>query len=266
MEPTEWSDGEKQKVFNKSNCGTNPQKEEGMKKSIFLAIVVAAGIFLAATVPVAADNLSPIQYQVMGDKKRADAVAAYMTRHGYSAVAVVEPGVFGQLNGKKWPGVRVARFGAGEGEGVFIPVSDSALKKGLCSDQQELITALPKNWPPSGSEVPLVRPVQPTTKVIPDPCSCGDLPWPAKGIWADFPIGAYGVEIQDRPNEFFKKIKWVVREGDTIRTICCLKNSRIPGMDEMETAWGQGRRLSLWKDFGGCDGGRHCTTQILIFY
>lgn len=219
-----------------------------MKKFIFLAIFSFC-FFSVATVQ-SQDNFLSIQYQVLGDKKRVDAVVSYMTRHGYSATPIVEPGVFGQLNGKKWPGVRVARLGAGVGEGIFVPVSDNALAKGLCSDQKELLTNLPKNNQPA----PAVN-----------PCGCGDRPWPAKGIWADFPAGAHGIEIQNKPAEYVKKIKFVVREGDIMNPICCFKKSVIPSFDEMEATWGGGSRLSLWKDFEGCDGGSHCTNQILIF-
>ena len=237
-----------------------------------MAIAFTTSFFMVGTVQ-SQDNLSPIQYQVLGDKKRADAVASYMTRKGYAVTPVVEPGVYGQLHGKKWPGVRWARLGADKKEGVFIPVSDNALSNGLCSDQQDLLDGMmkyerPGKGPEVSASIPVPEPPQDpclpaSTATIPEGCACGDFPWPATGIWADFP--ANGVEIQNKPLEHVYKIKWVVRDGNTIRAICCFKSSKLPDFREMEMAWGNGRRLTLWKDFGGCDGGQNCTLQILLF-
>ena len=89
-------------------------------------------------------------YIVNGTQKRVDAVTNYMVMKGHTITKQYsDQEVMGSLNGKPWTGVQVVRIGAPANEGIWIPISDTALKGGLCADQKAQIDRIPLNLTPA---------------------------------------------------------------------------------------------------------------------
>ncbi len=88
-------------------------------------------------------------YIVNGVQKRVDAVTDYMVTKGHTIAKQYGQEVMGSLNGKPWTGVQVVRVGAPANEGIWIPVSDVALRGGLCADQKAQIDRIPLNITPA---------------------------------------------------------------------------------------------------------------------
>jgi hypothetical protein len=103
-------------------------------------------MFLAVFVVWAAPCWAEVR--VEGGKARVDAVAAYLSAHLIQVKTAYGQEVTGKFKGKPWPGVLVTSDLKDPDGGIFVPVSDAALKKGLCSDQKELLTGFLKPVPP----------------------------------------------------------------------------------------------------------------------
>ncbi len=78
---------------------------------------------------------------VYGKLERVAAVVVYLEGQGAQDVyAHPTSEVMGTYKGKPWPGVNVATVESSDGsQGIFVPVSNSVLKEGLCDDQKTLL-------------------------------------------------------------------------------------------------------------------------------
>lgn len=86
--------------------------------------------------------LSANYLEVHGTSYRVRLVELFLATKKISPKVIrTEYEVMGELNGKPWPGVRVSTSEKKD-EGIFVPISDKALKNGLCDDQKRVIETL----------------------------------------------------------------------------------------------------------------------------
>jgi hypothetical protein len=85
-------------------------------------------------------NLVLADAYVYGTSKRTGAAAKYLTNCGTKVHVIQTNDILGSYQGKSWPGIRVSSVPDPTGhEGIWVPVSDHAVSKGLCSDQKNLL-------------------------------------------------------------------------------------------------------------------------------
>lgn len=100
-----------------------------------------AGLVVAMVALIVFSDISKAAIHVYGKPDRVTAVTAYLKLQGAQDV-LAHPGaeIMGSFKGKPWPGVNVSTTATNDGgQGIFIPVSNNALKEGLCSDQEALL-------------------------------------------------------------------------------------------------------------------------------
>ena len=102
-------------------------------------VITGVASSMATPMTTATTTPAPITYVVSGAAQRIGPVASYLQDRGCRVISRPGVEVMGSLNGKPWPGVEVS---SETGSNIFIPVSDSAVKKGLCSDQKSLLDSL----------------------------------------------------------------------------------------------------------------------------
>lgn len=210
------------------------------------------------TVPTVVEKV--ITYEVLGVKSRAEKVGIYLHQNGFSAVVKsTEKEMMGQHDGKPWPGVNVVRKGAAKGEGVWVPVSDAALKKGLCSDQQSFLDNLPR-WEEKVVQKQVLQqsaPV-PVAAVAPTGGSCQDQPFERRGFWAGVPLGGTYAEVKLKPVGY--KIT-MTQVGDFVCSPKdCYLSHQPPDAGELSGRWGG--NWALVRQWPAGDGGQHATIQL----
>lgn len=123
---------------------------------MFIVFVVLAMVFCAVSFAQAtAVNL-------YGSKAQVDLFAADLQKYGVEVNKIYGEPAMGKYNGKDWPGVRYKIDGDKEGNDAWIPVSKSAVKKGLLCDLQ-------KDQAMRIAEVLKKRTAEPTIAVTPIP-------------------------------------------------------------------------------------------------
>lgn len=92
---------------------------------------------------------------VSGADARVTVVKQYLVAHGADVEVVRSTGeVMGVLNGRPWPGVTVSTSSIADGsQGIFVPVSNDAVRTGLCEDQKRLLRAVMPTAPQKSSVV-----------------------------------------------------------------------------------------------------------------
>lgn len=85
----------------------------------------------------------PIEYILIGEPKRTRVVAEYLSKRGCTVIEIR-----GRADGwheeQRWPGVKIKpKESSREDEEGWVPVSDKAVREGLCDIQTKTLDALP---------------------------------------------------------------------------------------------------------------------------
>ena len=104
-----------------------------MRKLMAVLVVLVSCAFITSSAIAAV--------HVYGKLSRAAAVVVYLEGQGvHDVYAHSTSEVMGTFKGKPWPGVNVATVESADGsQGIFVPVSNSVLKEGLCEDQKTFL-------------------------------------------------------------------------------------------------------------------------------
>lgn len=245
-----------------------------MKKGIWgmvllLAFVVSASAVYAEVV------------HVYGKGVRAEAVSRYLNSHGAMAISHPTKEIAGSLNGRPWPGVNVTTSSNEDGaQGVFVPVSNEAVRSGLCADQKRLLQSyLPtaKSYQPTATVQP---PVANGMRVIASGDKCDEISFsgmvPQGVLDSTRGHGADAIEVHQRPDKslafkakrgrvlsdgIFYPLVWV-RDGSCVRTYA----NRPLSAADLQTLLLPAESVALTQvtDIGKKQFGRHMTESVYV--